>query len=503
MMAWLTAHAQQIQLKPYTGANVLFNYIPANVNSTDMRFSSQRFVPAIGFDAAFISRKHWGVSAGILYNRYYSKVTASTIDGYTPEWKFYDYNLWFPLRFLYELPLKNGERTITFAAGGFLGYHQFLIKKTESYLLHPNGIPGSFNYSNFAGYEPYGDRKKLQAGLSLGLELQPFPKMNGLTVGVDYNLSVLKTAKRYAFIGDIVANNFITTQSFTLDLRQQNIAFRLSYTFSVGKHNNSTRWRFLNTVRQTDSAYYNLYKTQQPAIELEEPTSSLTPYVHLHTGWAQQIVTRKPQRINYNGAAVGYGITTGINYMWQKQMGIGGGFTYYMSSYHLKTTPSAITAFGNSYHSWSTTYSQYLFHINFVYRHYLQSNYRHIEFVPSLMLGLNQYFSFGYSNRVTSSSALSNAYFQQSHPEDFRFQFTSGLSNTFLVHPFAKNIGLKFGINYQIDFVRLLPITYKSIFSSNNGAEVDYRQATIQPLPSKLSFTISYSPVVKLKRTKQ
>lgn len=505
---WITMYAQQVQLKPYAGANVLLNYNAegGGGSSETMHYAPQRVVPVVGFEVAYISKKHIGFSAGMLYNRYNSRVTATPINGFTAQWKFHDYNLWFPLRFVYELPFRNGERTITFSAGGFLGYHQFLVKKTESYLLHPNGAPGTYNNYHFAGYEPYGDRKKLQAGVSVGFELQPFRKMNGLTLGMDYNLSFSRTAKRSAFIGDIVGNSFVTIQSFTLNLRQQNIAFRLAYTFSVGKHSNSNRWRFLNMVRETDSAYYRIYKTPLKEPELEVPTVSLSPYVHLHAGWAQQIITgkQKPasQRISYNGAAVGYGITTGINYLWQQNMGVGMGFTYYMSSYRLKTMPSAITAFSNSYHSWSTTYSQYLFHLNFVYRHYWQKNYRHVEFVPSLMLGLNRYFSFGYGNMVVSSSTLNNPGFKQTYPEDFRFQFTSGLSNSFSVHPFAKNIGLKFGINYQIDFVRLLPVTYQSTFSNNNNAEVDYREATIQPLPSKLSFTISYSPVIKLKGKK-
>ena len=84
---------------------------------------------------------------------------------------------------------------------------------------------------------------------------------------------------------------------------------------------------------------------------------------------------------------------------------------------------------------------------------------------------------------VVSSSTLNNPDFNQSYPEDFRFQFTSGLSNSFSVHPFAKNTGLKFGINYQIDFVRLLPVTYQSTFSNNNNAEVDYREVLDAALP--------------------
>lgn len=507
---WLTpllTAAQVVHIKPHTGTTVCLNYMPKQGNTsflhTPMAHTVKRWLPYAGLDIAFVSKNRWGVAAGVSYYRNSLTVTAQPVDGFVPEYKFYDYNLWFPLKVLYELPLKSGERTITFSAGVLLGYNHYLINKTEAYLIRPAATPGNFSYYSFAGYQPYGHKKFFQAGINAGVEVQPFEKLNGLLVGVDYGISFLKTAERYPGVYEQYSSgSFNAVQMQVVAPRQQYLSLRLLYSFAAGKHTNYSKWKFLNTTKETDSLRFPA-KRERPVAEVTVPEKGVTPYINISAGWVQHINSNrqqfKAQRIKFTPAALGYGVQAGVNYLLKKNIGIGAGFSYSMNSYYLKTLPTTVAAYGNSYHYWQSTISRYLVHVNFVYRYYWQPNNRHVEYIPSLYAGVNRYLMFGYGESYQYGSGLNNMYSSYSKGDNFVPKFTCGMANTLLVHPFPKNTGLKFGLTSYLDFVPLPAMTYSSVFSNNNGAEYEEREVNVKPLLWQLYFTVSYSPLLKVK----
>ncbi|MCW5908893.1 MAG: hypothetical protein KIS94_13600 [Chitinophagales bacterium] len=501
------AFTQKIQLKPSAGLNFCLNYNPKkeqfNLAIPTMQFKTQRWVPDVSFDVAYTARKHWGVSAGVVYRRNISMITGNPVDGFTPEFVFYDYNLWFPLKVLYELPLNSGERSITFSTGSVIGYNRFVPELTKNSLTSPYQIPATFNYYSFPSYEPFGHTKYLQAGVTAGIELHPFRQFNGLVIAADYSISFMRTAKRFAGVYELHNNtDYYAIQHLTVAPRQQYLSLRLSYNFSIGKRVAETRWKFLNTNHQPDTAYYSL-KLRHKKVVAEVPARSLSPYVQVYAGLVGNLIANKGmvklQRMEFSPVALGYGVQAGINYMIDKNLGVGGGFSYSMSSYTLKTMPTAVMAFGGSYHHWRSTVSQYLFHLNFVYRHYWKPNYKHIEYVPSFYAGFNQFFVFGYGEHYEYGSELNEMYTHYSKHDNFLPSFTCGMSNTLLFHPFPKNTGLKFGITSYFDFIPLPAMSYRSIFSNNNSAEYEEREVSIKPHLLKWHFTVAYTPVVKLK----
>lgn len=510
-----TSFSQKIELKPHIGFNYVLNKnievnaAPINSNKPFI-YSANKITPNFGFDIAFVSKKKLGVSLGILYNsnKYDRKSDTSVFS--TPAHIYTeDVNVLFPIKAIYEQPLNSGERSLLFSAGITIGFNKFLLNKYRTTIDFPNPV-NPFPYYMNIGTRNLSNMKHIdirkptpQVGLNIGLEIQPFKHFNGLQFGVEYSLFFTKTMPVIYTLGTITnidSVNYINPLLFSESYNAQSfISFKLIYNFSFKKKKEN--WSFNNNYHTIDSSYYFIKKRTDPAIDI--PIKALVPTISIYSGLSSSLISNntsiKVGDMKYYPNSFGYGIQVGLNYFHNKNHGVGFGFIYQMGSFSIATKKSEIAAIKGSYTKWKTTMSQYLFPINYIYRHYYKNNFKHIEFTPAIYIGFNQYFVFSYHNYMIFYSNPPSFTFSQN--DDFRYSIAAGFSNSFLIHPFAKNIGLKFGLNYQIDFTRFNSVAYDSKIVFSNGVEENYK-ATVAPLLSKLHFVVNYSPTIGIKKTK-
>jgi hypothetical protein len=492
--------AQKLDIKPYVSFSYSLNSAGKprfnSIASLKAKLEPRRLQPLIGIDLNYIFKNRLGIRTGLMYVKNKSLVRGYEINKLTPVWEIHDYNLWVPLALTYQLPFNRDERYINFSFGTFLGYNQTLLFDYKQYLENPYWETKIIDFIQQGGFEPVKNLKRPQIGLMLSFEVQPFRKLNGFAIGFDYSISFTKALTNLVNIVDPITS--YSSQLYSSPIRQSYLNFKLLYNFSVGKHPKYEKWKFLNRVKEVDSSYLH----EPRKIEREVPKLSIVPYLQAQVGWSHALLSNKGeltlQRMTFKPNGISYGIQLGANLMWTKNIGIGLGYNFGVSKYELIGDTTFVPDFRNSNHRWSATSFQHQLHLNFIYRHYWANNYKHLEFSPGIYVGANEYYVVQYWETI----AINNSQIAfPRHEENINFapQFLTGFSGGFQVHPFAKNIGLKFGINYQLDFTRAAGIGYVSEFSNLSGTIRDNRAITIRPQYSKLMFTVTYAPTLKLK----
>jgi hypothetical protein len=492
--------AQKLDIKPYVSFSYSLNSAGKprfnDVLSLKAKLEPRRLQPLVGIDFNYIFKNRVGIRVGLMYVKNKSLVKGFEINKLTPIWETTDYNLWAPFAMTYQLPLNSAERFINFSVGTFLGYNRVMLTGYRQYLENPYWVVPNVDFIQRTGYEPVKNLKRPQIGLILGFEIQPFRKLNGFMLGFDYSASFSRTMASIFSVGDPITN--YSSQLYSSPIRQSYLNFKLLYNFSVGKHPKYEKWKFLNIVKEVDSSYLH----EPKRIIREVPKLSIVPYIQAQVGWSHALLRNKDelkqQRMTLKPNGISYGVQLGANLMWSKNMGVGLGYNFGASKYDLIGDTTFVPDFRNSNHRWSATSFQHQLHLHFIYRLYWANNYKHLEFSPGLYVGANEYYVVQYRETITINNPQVAF---PSHEENVNFapQFLAGFSGGFQVHPFAQNIGLKFGVNYQLDFTRAAGIGYVSQFSNLSGSIQDNRAITIRPQYSKLMFTVTYAPTINLK----
>lgn len=491
MLSCKSLHSQRVQIKPFISSAIYLGdisfkeeYIPFE------KYQPRRVAPTTGLDISYLSNKKWGMSLGVQYNQHMTKLTDYPINNIAPNWNFYDYNLWFPLKMIYELPFNRGERSITFALGSFLGYNKFLLLKTQQYLAIPFGGTQNYPYKLSAGYAPYSDKGKFQLGLTTGVEIQPFKKMNGIMLGLEYQYSFLPVAEKFAMVMDVdQSGNYFAKNYMSVRQTQSYFQLKLLYNLTIKKHTQVTKWHLLN-IAPLDSSYY--IKPLKPIRRLV-PQKYISPYISFEIGLAHHILQKtdsfKKTAYSFIANSLAYSAQIGGNYFFKSGLGLGGGFEFASAQNGVRMDSSYLDNQNGSFYWFKGNYFRYQFHINFAYRKYWQ-HFHHLEILPSLYLGASQYFVFSYR------SHFSNA-FSYRMSDNFVPKVSNGASVKLLYHPFKRDVGLKFGVAYQIDFIRLPTQTYTGTLYDTAG-EQDSRTAVVNPLGMRFGFTVLYSPLIQL-----
>ncbi len=495
--------SQSISISPIIGGGINFNHtdgetkflVPQKVTmlpiSKMMRY---------GVNLEYQSKKRWGASVGVSYFQNDYKLKGETYNGATPRWECSEYNLMIPIKASYTIPLYSGFRFIKPSLGFSIGYNQYLAKK-QKFSIEGNVENYPFVLGNgFISNNP--NEKKLDAGILLGIVVQPFKHYPHLRLGLEYNAFLMSRTGRGYFVAARTpgTNTGYFVGIFDSKVMTSNLSLNLVYDITFGKRNSNPRWRFLNKISDMDSSFQKPLKRAEPIVDVAE--KGFSPYVNLYGGGALSVFSKSKSTnagaIKYHPYGESYGIEFGVNYFFKKNIGVGLGFNFLMASFKLETPKvSKVKFYEGSFTKWKTTLSQYTFPIQLLYKHYFKQNYKHFEVQASLYAGFNQYFVFSYFNRtILTSVPIRNPYFQFSQNDDFRYSFASGIASGFYIHPFAKNVGLKFGVNLQFDFTQFNAVSYESTWSNFDDSQIEKHSSSVAPLPVKFNFAIRYSPMI-------